>query len=149
MRVVLVGIILIAVAMVLIPSIPVSPAGAVIIIIAGFFFATVSSRMVGLVGSSNNPVSGMAIATLIITTAVFKATGTTGAAGMIAAITVGTIICIIAAIAGDTSQDLKSGYIVGATPRLQQMGEILGCNRSSNCDRRCYVSVKCCMGIWF
>ncbi len=127
MRVVLVGIILIAVAMVLIPSIPVSPAGAVIIIIAGFFFATVSSRMVGLVGSSNNPVSGMAIATLIITTAVFKATGTTGAAGMIAAITVGTIICIIAAIAGDTSQDLKSGYIVGATPRLQQMGEILGC----------------------
>ena len=127
MRVVLVCIILIAVAMVLIPSIPVSPAGAVIIIIAGFFFATVSSRMVGLVGSSNNPVSGMAIATLIITTAVFKATGTTGAAGMIAAITVGTIICIIAAIAGDTSQDLKSGYIVGATPRLQQMGEILGC----------------------
>ena len=127
MRVVLVCIILIAVAMVLIPSIPVSPAGAVIIIIAGFFFATVSSRSVGLVGSSNNPVSGMAIATLIITTAVFKATGTTGAAGMIAAITVGTIICIIAAIAGDTSQDLKSGYIVGATPRLQQMGEILGC----------------------
>jgi len=126
LKVVLAGVIAIAVAMVLVPSIPVSPVGAAVIIVFGFFFATVSSRMVGLVGSSNNPVSGMAIATLIITTALFKATGNDGATGMVAAITVGTIICIIAAIAGDTSQDLKSGYIVGATPKKQQIGELVG-----------------------
>ena len=82
--------------------------------------------MVGLVGSSNNPVSGMAIATLIITTFVLKSTGTTGAKGMIAAISIGTIICIVAAMAGDTSQDLKTGYIVGATPKKQQIGEMIG-----------------------
>lgn len=126
LKVVLAGVIAVAIAMVIVPSIPVSPIGALVIIIFGFFFATVSSRMVGLVGSSNNPVSGMAIATLIITTALFKATGNDGASGMIAAITVGTIICIIAAIAGDTSQDLKTGYIVGATPKRQQIGELVG-----------------------
>ncbi|MBR0366136.1 MAG: OPT/YSL family transporter, partial [Clostridia bacterium] len=95
-------------------------------VVFGFFFATVSSRMVGLVGSSNNPVSGMAIATLLITTAIFKATGNIGYAGMASAISVGTIICIIAAMAGDTSQDLKTGYIVGATPIKQQIGELGG-----------------------
>ena len=96
------------------------------IVVFGFFFASVSSRMVGLVGSSNNPVSGMAIATLIATTIIFKAMGVTGVEGMVAAISVGTVICIIAAIAGDASQDLKTGYIVGATPKKQQIGEILG-----------------------
>ncbi|MBR0469687.1 MAG: oligopeptide transporter, OPT family [Clostridia bacterium] len=110
----------------LVPSVPVSLIGALIIVVFGFFFATVSSRMVGLVGSSNNPVSGMAIATLLITTAIFKATGNTGYAGMASAISVGTIICIIAAMAGDTSQDLKTGYIVGATPIKQQIGELGG-----------------------
>lgn len=126
MAVVLAGIIIIASLMCIFPGIPVSPLGAILIIIFGFFFATVSSRMVGLVGSSNNPVSGMAIATLVITTFVLKATGTTGAAGMIAAISIGTVICIVAAMAGDTSQDLKTGYIVGATPKKQQIGEIIG-----------------------
>ena len=82
--------------------------------------------MVGLVGSSNNPVSGMAIATLIITTFVLKSTGTTGTKGMIAAISIGTVICIVAAMAGDTSQDLKTGYILGATPVKQQYGELIG-----------------------
>ena len=96
------------------------------IAIFGFFFATVSSRMVGIVGSSNNPVSGMAIATLIITSFILKATGTVGTSGMVAAISIGTVICIIAAMAGDTSQDLKTGYIVGATPMKQQIGELLG-----------------------
>ena len=100
--------------------------GAIIIVVFGFFFATVSSRMVGIVGSSNNPVSGMAIATLIVTTAILKATGSTGASGMVAAISIGTVICIIAAMAGDTSQDLKTGYIVGATPAKQQIGELIG-----------------------
>lgn len=123
---VLIGIVAAAIAIWVIPSIPVSPLGALIIVVFGFFFATVSSRMVGLVGSSNNPVSGMAIATLIFATFVFKATGLVGTEGMIAAIAVGTVICIIAAIAGDTSQDLKTGYIVGATPMKQQMGELIG-----------------------
>ncbi len=119
--------VLVCVAMIwLIPAIPVGPLGALLIVVFGFFFATVSSRMVGLVGSSNNPVSGMAIATLLISTAILKATGTTGYAGMASAICIGTVICIIAAMAGDTSQDLKTGYIVGATPLYQQIGELLG-----------------------
>ncbi len=126
LKYVLCGVVIIAIVMVLIPSIPVSPLGALFIIIFGFFFATVSSRMVGLVGSSNNPVSGMAIATLIIASALFKMTGLDGTDGMIASIAVGTIICIIAAIAGDTSQDLKTGYIIGATPMRQQIGELIG-----------------------
>lgn len=126
MKVVLVGIAIIAVVMWLIPAIPVNLLGAFIIIVFGFFFATVSSRMVGLVGSSNNPVSGMAIATLLFSTLILKATGNVGESGMIAAITIGSIICIIAAMAGDTSQDLKTGYIVGASPKKQQMGEIIG-----------------------
>ena len=111
----------------IIPVIPVGLLGAIIIVVFGFFFATVSSRMVGLVGSSNNPVSGMAIATLIIATALLKATGHTGVAGMTSAICIGTIICIIACMAGDISQDLKTGYIVGATPKNQQLGELIGC----------------------
>jgi putative OPT family oligopeptide transporter len=82
--------------------------------------------MVGLVGSSNNPVSGMAIATLLLATALLKMSGVTGYEGMTSAICIGTIICIIAAMAGDTSQDLKTGYIVGATPMWQQIGELVG-----------------------
>ena len=108
------------------PVIPIGILGAVIIVIFGFFFATVSSRMVGLVGSSNNPVSGMAIATLLITSLILKATGNTGASGMIAAIAIGSVICIVAAMAGDMSQDLKTGYILGATPVKQQYGELIG-----------------------
>ncbi|HHY52183.1 MAG TPA: oligopeptide transporter, OPT family [Clostridiales bacterium] len=126
MKVLLVGIVLVALAMWIIPSIPVNLLGALIIIIFGFFFATVSSRMVGLIGSSNNPVSGMAIATLLISTLLLKATGNDGATGMIAAITIGSVICITAAIAGDTSQDLKTGFLVGATPKKQQIGELIG-----------------------
>ncbi len=110
----------------LVPTFPVNPVGALIIVIFGFFFASVSSRMVGLIGSSNNPVSGMAIATLIIATLLLKATGTDGTTGMVGAIAIGGIICIVAAIAGDTSQDLKTGFIVGATPKKQQIGEMLG-----------------------
>lgn len=110
----------------LVPTFPVNPIGALIIVVFGFFFASVSSRMVGLIGSSNNPVSGMAIATLIIATLLLKVTGTDGTTGMVGAIAIGGIICIVAAIAGDTSQDLKTGFIVGATPKKQQIGEMLG-----------------------
>ena len=123
----LLGVILaIVIAIWLIPTFPVSPIGALIVVVFGFFFASVSSRMVGLIGSSNNPVSGMAIATLIIATLVLKATGTVGTTGMVGAIAIGGIICIVAASAGDTSQDLKTGFIVGATPKKQQIGEIIG-----------------------
>lgn len=110
----------------LVPVVPVTLIGAIVIIIFGFFFATVSSRMVGLVGSSNNPVSGMAIATLLFSTLILKAAGDTGISGMQGAIAIGSIICIVACMAGDTSQDLKTGYILGATPKKQQIGELIG-----------------------
>ena len=126
MNLTILGVGIMAIAMWLIPAVPVNLMGAIIIVVFGFFFATVSSRMVGIVGSSNNPVSGMAIATLLITTMILKATGTIGTAGMSASIAIGSVICIIAAIAGDTSQDLKTGYIVGATPWKQQIGELIG-----------------------
>lgn len=126
MKVVLLGSLAVVIAIWLIPSIPVNFVGALLIAIFGFFFATVSSRLVGLVGSSNNPVSGMAIATLLISTLALKSTGMVGQDGMMGSIAIGSVICIIAAIAGDTSQDLKTGYIVGATPRKQQLGELIG-----------------------
>ena len=123
-----VGVLLIIALAILIfwPTIPIGFGPALLIVVFGFFFATVSSRMVGIVGSSNNPVSGMAIATLLFSTIILKATGNTGSAGMVTAIMIGTVICIIAAMAGDMSQDLKTGYIVGATPYRQQYGEVIG-----------------------
>ena len=126
MKLVLLGVLIIAVVMWLLHAIPLNFFTALIVIVFGFFFATVSSRMVGLIGSSNNPVSGMAIATLLISTMLLKATGNDGIQGMIAAIVIGGIICVIAAIAGDTSQDLKTGFLVGATPKKQQIGEMIG-----------------------
>ena len=126
MPLLLVMILIIVVLIWLVPTFPVNPIGALIIVLFGFFFASVSSRMVGLIGSSNNPVSGMAIATLIIATLLLKVTGSDGTTGMVGAIAIGGIICIVAAIAGDTSQDLKTGFIVGATPKKQQIGEMLG-----------------------
>ncbi len=126
MKIVLISILILTLLVWLVPAIPVSLIGAVIVVVFGFFFATVSSRMVGLVGSSNNPVSGMAIATLLVSTLVLKYTGTIGATGMQSAIAIGSIICIVAAISGDTSQDLKTGYLLGATPKKQQIAEIIG-----------------------
>ena len=126
LKVVIIALAILTVAVWLVPAIPVSFIGAVIVVVFGFFFATVSSRMVGLVGSSNNPVSGMAIATLLIATVILKLTGASGAEGMRSAIAIGSIICIVSAIAGDTSQDLKTGYLLGATPKKQQIGELIG-----------------------
>jgi len=126
LKFVIAAILLLTIAVWLVPAIPVSLLGAVIVVVFGFFFATVSSRMVGLVGSSNNPVSGMSIATLLIATLILKLTGSQGTIGMTSAIAIGSIICIVSAIAGDTSQDLKTGYLLGATPKKQQIGEIIG-----------------------
>lgn len=125
-RVVIGGIVLFALLIWLVPALPISFSRAWLVILFGFFFATVSSRMVGLVGSSNNPVSGMTIATLLLVTAWLKATNTIGMPGMIAAISIASVICIVAALAGDTSQDLKTGFLLGATPRRQQIGELIG-----------------------
>ncbi len=125
-RFVLGAIVVLIIAIWLVPAVPVSLLGAIIIVVFGFFFSAVSSRMVGLVGSSNNPVSGMTIATILISTICLKVAGDTGAHGMQGAIAIGSIICIAACMAGDTSQDLKTGYILGATPKKQQYGEIMG-----------------------
>ena len=125
-KLVVIGILVLIVLIAIFPDIPVSIPGALIIAIFGFFFGAVSSRMVGLVGSSNNPVSGMTIATLLCATVILKASGDVGVHGMIGAIAIGSIICIVAAMAGDTSQDLKTGYILGSTPAKQQIGELIG-----------------------
>ena len=126
MRLVLGAIAILILGIWLVPAVPVTLLGAIIIVVFGFFFSAVSSRMVGLVGSSNNPVSGMTIATILIATICLKVTGDTGVHGMAGAIAIGSVICIAAAMAGDTSQDLKTGYILGATPKKQQIGEIMG-----------------------
>ena len=126
MKIIIGGIVILAALMVVVPIIPISPLGALLVVIFGFFFATVSSRIVGIVGSSNNPVSGMTIASLLFISIIFVANGDVGHEGMMAVIAIGSVICIVAAIAGDTSQDLKTGYILGATPVKQQMGEIIG-----------------------
>jgi OPT family oligopeptide transporter len=97
-----------------------------LIVVFGFVFVTVSSRIVGLIGSSSNPISGMTIATLMATAMVFVALGWTGSAFEPMAIVVGGMVCIAAANAGATSQDLKTGFLVGATPRSQQIAEFVG-----------------------
>ncbi|GIP52335.1 OPT family oligopeptide transporter [Paenibacillus vini] len=100
--------------------------GAVAIALFGFLFVTVASRIVGLVGSSSSPVSGMTIATLLIVTVLYKLTGVSGTAGMVTALTVGAIVCVALAVAGDISQDLKTGYLVGGTPWKQQVAMMIG-----------------------
>jgi putative OPT family oligopeptide transporter len=99
---------------------------ALCIAIFAFFFVTVSSRIVGLVGVSSNPTSGMTIMTLLCTSLIFVLLGWTDEIGMVTALTVGTVVCVGASIAGDTSQDLKTGFLVGATPNRQQIGELIG-----------------------
>jgi putative OPT family oligopeptide transporter len=128
MTMVLGGSLALAVFMAVTPGLPTQGnfLAAVLILIFGFFFVTVSSRITGLIGSSSNPVSGMTIATLILTCLLFVAVGWTGAVYAPIALIVGAIVCIASANAGATSQDLKTGYIVGATPIHQQIGLIIG-----------------------
>jgi len=108
------------------PSIPSRFLAAFLVVLFSFFFVTVASRIVGLVGVTSNPTSGMTIAALLGTSAVFLAAGWTGAEGKAAALTVGCVVAIAASISGDMSQDLKTGFLLGATPRKQQTGELLG-----------------------
>lgn len=126
-----IGTVFCIVAMCLLPAVPVNILCAVLIALFGFFFTTVSSRMVGLIGGSNNPIAGMVFATLLVSTMVLKSLGNTGIGGMAAALAIGSIVCVITAIAGDMSQDLKTGYIVGATPWKQEIGELIGVVASS------------------
>jgi putative OPT family oligopeptide transporter len=128
MALVLGGTLLLAVFLVAAPGMPTqgNVVASLLVVVFGFFFVTVSSRIVGLIGSSSNPVSGMTIATLILTCTIFVALGWTGEWYSPVALCVGAVVCIAAANAGATSQDLKTGYIVGATPLYQQYGLIIG-----------------------
>jgi putative OPT family oligopeptide transporter len=128
MAVVLGGSLLLAIFLAVMPTLPTqgNVLAAVLILLFGFFFSVVSSRITGLIGSSSNPISGMTIATLILTCLIFVGLGWTGDMYSPIALCVGAIVCIAAANAGTTSQDLKTGYIVGATPLYQQLGLIIG-----------------------
>ncbi len=112
--------------MAVMPGLPVNWLSSVMIVVFGFFFVTVSSRIVGLIGSSSNPISGMTIATLMATALIFVGIGWSGDAYQPIALVVGSIVCIASANAGATSQDLKTGFIVGATPIKQQLGLLIG-----------------------
>ncbi len=133
MSIVLGGTVALALFLALSPKLPTqwNFMASVLVVVFGFFFVTVSSRIVGLIGSSSNPISGMTIATLILTCTIFVALGWTGDAYSPIALCVGAIVCIAAANAGATSQDLKTGYIVGATPVYQQAGLVIGVLASS------------------
>jgi putative OPT family oligopeptide transporter len=128
LSVVLVGSLLLTLFLVLVPGAPTQGywLAGLLIVLFGFFFVTVSSRITGLIGNSSNPISGMTIATLILTCTIFVAVGWTGNDYAPTAIGVGAVVCIAAAIGGATSQDLKTGYIVGATPVYQQIGLVVG-----------------------
>jgi putative OPT family oligopeptide transporter len=128
MTVVLAGTVLLAIFLAIAPGLPTqgNVVASILVIVFGFFFVTVSSRIVGLIGSSSNPISGMTIATLILTCTIFVALGWTGEWYSPIALCVGAVVCIAAANAGATSQDLKTGYIVGATPMYQQFGLVIG-----------------------
>ncbi len=130
-RFVIIGCIVLAVLMVLLPQIPgdtylTKALIAILVLIFGFFFVTVASRIVGLIGSSSSPVSGMTIATIMGTALIFIGIGLTGRTYEPAVLVVGSLICVAAANAGATSQDLKTGYLVGATPRSQQLALLVG-----------------------
>jgi putative OPT family oligopeptide transporter len=123
---VVVGSIALVFLMALLPNVPTNFLSAIMIVVFGFFFVTVASRIVGLIGSSSSPVSGMTIATLMATSLIFIGIGWTGDFYQPIALVVGSIVCIAAANAGATSQDLKTGFLVGATPMKQQIGLLIG-----------------------
>ncbi|MGE0126965.1 MAG: OPT family oligopeptide transporter [Blastocatellales bacterium] len=120
------GVALLLIAVVLIPKFEVDWISALMILVFGAFFVTVSSRITGQIGSTSNPISGMTIATLLFTSLIFLMLGRMSSGDRVIALTVGAIVCVAAANAGNTSQDLKTGFLVGATPKWQQMGLLIG-----------------------
>lgn len=123
---ILIGTVIIFLACAFLPQLHMGVIGAIMVVVFGFFFTTVSSRIVGLIGSSSNPVSGMTIGTLILVSVLLKAMGYTGTEGMLAALSIGALVCISIAMAGDTSQDLKTAFLIGATPYRQQYALLIG-----------------------
>jgi len=126
MKVVGIGIIVLMAAIVMAPSLHMNLVGALLIVVFGFLFVTVSSHLTGEIGSTSNPTSGMTVATLLFTCLIFLVMGWTGGRYYVTALSVGAIVCIAASNAGTTSQDLKTGFLVGATPRSQQIGLMIG-----------------------
>jgi putative OPT family oligopeptide transporter len=120
------GVALLLIGITLIPQLEVDWISSLLILVFGFFFVTVSSRICGQIGSTSNPISGMTIATLLFTSLIFLVLGRMGPGERVIALTVGAIVCVAAANAGNTSQDLKTGFLVGATPKWQQMGLLIG-----------------------
>ncbi|HWX20359.1 MAG TPA: oligopeptide transporter, OPT family [Candidatus Binatia bacterium] len=131
MKLVAGGILALVVAIWAAPSLHMNWLGAVLIVLFGFLFVTVSSRLTGEIGSSSNPISGMTVATLLFTCLAFLVVGWTGRTYYVTALSVGGIVCVAASNAGATSQDLKTGFLVGATPKYQQLAIILGASASA------------------
>jgi putative OPT family oligopeptide transporter len=121
-----IGCVLLLAAIVWAPALHMNLLGALLIVVFGFLFVTVSSRLTGEIGSSSNPISGMTVATLLLTCLIFLAIGWTGPGYYVTALSVGAIVCIASSNGGTTSQDLKTGFLVGATPRLQQYAILFG-----------------------
>jgi putative OPT family oligopeptide transporter len=128
---VVIGVAALMVVVTILPQLNVDWVSAILIVVFGFLFVTVSSRITGQIGASSNPISGMTIATLLFTSLIFLLLGRAGADQRIIALTVGAIVCVAAANAGATSQDLKTGFLVGATPRNQQLGLLVGASTSA------------------
>jgi putative OPT family oligopeptide transporter len=124
--IVLLGIFVVFLTLLFLPQVPVGFTGAILVVVFGFFFATVSARIVGSVGVSNNPVSGMTIATLLFTSATLKAMGVVGDPGMITAISIGAVVCVAISIAGAGAQNAKTAHIIGATPKYVSYAMYVG-----------------------
>jgi putative OPT family oligopeptide transporter len=126
MSFVLAGVIVLALITAFVPPIAIGLTGALLALFFAFLFVTVSSRVTGQIGNSSNPISGMTVATVLLTALIFLAVGWVGIEHRVLALSIGGVVCIAAAVAGATSQDLKTGYLVGATPARQQVGLLVG-----------------------
>ncbi len=131
MGIVVAGSLLLVAAMVILPQIGINLAGGLLALFFAFLFVTVSSRITGQIGSSSNPISGMTVATVLLTALLFLAVGWTRVEHRVLALSIGGVVCIAAAVAGATSQDLKTGFLVGATPARQQIGLLFGVTTSA------------------
>jgi uncharacterized oligopeptide transporter (OPT) family protein len=126
LKFVAIGIIILIIGIIATPALNMNLLGAILIVIFGFLFVTVSSRLTGEIGSSSNPISGMTVATLLFTCLIFLLVGWTGGAYYVTALSVGAIVCIAASNGGTTSQDLKTGFLLGSTPKFQQSAILFG-----------------------